>query len=75
MAKKKKAVEFDVMCHYCENAMPLQDREFMLCKRDGVVSSFHKCRRFSYDPLKRVPPPPKSVEDDELPIASMLEGL
>lgn len=27
----------------------------MLCMRHGVVPPYHHCRRFRYDPLKRVP--------------------
>lgn len=65
---RKRDQELDRACVYCENASPLTDRDFMLCKRHGVVSAGHLCRRFSYDPLKRVPMPRKRISaDTELP--------
>ncbi len=42
-------------CKFCENARSLSDSDTMLCDKYGVVSSSHKCRRFSYDPMKREP--------------------
>jgi hypothetical protein len=42
-------------CKYCELAVTLTDEDQMLCSRYGVVSSSHCCRRFRYDPMKRVP--------------------
>ena len=29
--------------------------EMILCKQKGVVSPYYCCRKFSYDPLMRVP--------------------
>ncbi len=66
MAKKRKS-DFDKACCYCENASPLHDKDFMLCKLHGVVSSGHLCRRFSYDPLKRIPMPRKRLEMEFVP--------
>lgn len=63
MAKLRK-VQLDRVCFYCENAVPLHDKDFMLCRRHGVVSAGHRCRRFSYDPLKRVPMPRKRLDSD-----------
>ncbi len=48
-------------CKYCEKATALSDPDEMLCERCGVVSSAHVCRRFRYDPLKRMP---KRVKHD-----------
>ena len=31
------------------------DPKMVLCKHKGVVSPYYCCRRFSYDPLMRVP--------------------
>ena len=44
------------ICAYCELACPLFDEDTVLCKKAGVVPKGHSCRKFSYDPLKRVPP-------------------
>lgn len=63
MVKSRKA-QLDKVCFYCENATPLHDKDFMLCNRCGVVSAGHHCRRFSYDPLKHIPMPRKSIDID-----------
>ena len=42
-------------CKYCEKAKSLSDCDTVLCDVYGVVAASHKCRRFSYDPLKREP--------------------
>ncbi len=42
-------------CAYCEKATPLVGDDYILCSKKGVVSLTHLCRRFSYDPLKRIP--------------------
>ena len=68
MANKRIKPEIDKACAYCECAAHLQDRDFMLCAKRGVVSAGHRCRHFSYDPLKRVPMPRKNLPTDiELP--------
>lgn len=44
------------LCIYCENATPMFDGENVLCVHCGIVPCDSHCRKFSYDPLKRVPP-------------------
>ena len=51
-----KAKESGNICAMCEYAAPLFDSDTVLCQKKGVVMKDHHCRRFSYDPLKRVPP-------------------
>ena len=41
-------------CTYCVFAGKLDD-ETMICKKCGVVPATHRCRRFRYDPLMRIP--------------------
>lgn len=53
MAKNKPEIE--KYCIYCEHSVILHDEDFVLCRKHGVVSSLHKCRKFAYDPLKRKP--------------------
>ncbi len=48
-------IEIEKCCAYCEKATPLVGDEYVLCSKKGVVSLTHSCRRFSYDPLKRIP--------------------
>ena len=42
-------------CEYCSRARRATDGRVMLCPRRGVVPLYMHCRRFVYDPLKRVP--------------------
>ena len=44
----------DRYCTYCQFAGRIDD-ETMVCPYYGVVPCEHHCRRFRYDPLKRVP--------------------
>ncbi len=42
-------------CAYCEHASILRDEDYILCRKKGVVSQAFRCRRFVYDPTKRIP--------------------
>jgi len=42
-------------CKFCEHADVLSDPDKMLCRRHGIVDASYLCRKFRYDPLKRVP--------------------
>ena len=44
----------DRYCAYCQFAGRI-DEAHMICQHCGVVPCEHHCRRFRYDPLKRVP--------------------
>lgn len=63
MAKRHRR-DLERACAYCENASVLHDKDYMLCERLGVVGAGHSCRRFSYDPLKRIPMPRKRIDTD-----------
>lgn len=54
----------DRFCSYCEYAGKI-DEDTMVCEHCGVVPSNHHCRRFRYDPLKRIPGRPKTVLVDK----------
>lgn len=47
-------------CLYCSNSAKLNDDQ-MLCTKRGVVGMDRACRKFRYDPFKRVPPRPKAL--------------
>lgn len=51
----KNKPEIEKYCKYCERASALSDPDTMLCEKKGIVSASHKCRAFTYDPLKREP--------------------
>lgn len=48
-------------CEYCAHATKLTE-ETALCTKKGVISQQGKCRKFSYDPCKRIPPKPKPLD-------------
>ena len=57
-------------CAYCAHAGRIDDNE-VACPRKGIVPAGGSCRRFKYDPLKRIPPKPgqlvmKNVNDEDL---------
>lgn len=48
-------------CEYCQNGTKLEDDQY-LCTKRGVVMHRDKCRKFKYDPCKRVPSKPKAMD-------------
>ena len=63
---KRKKPEITKNCAQCACAEPLSDKETMLCSRNGVVAGDALCRKFRYDPLKRVPTPAPKIAKLEL---------
>ena len=50
-------------CKYCELAVKKMDGErHVLCEKHGVVKVDYRCRKYIYDPTKRIPKPPKPLE-------------
>ena len=56
------------VCEFCEHATTINDEFNVLCNHRGIVNKEYKCKKFVYDPLKRVPRPlpplPKLTEED-----------
>lgn len=48
-------------CNYCKHGAPLEDEAVLCCKK-GLRIQDSPCRRFRYDPCKRIPPRPKAVD-------------
>ncbi len=48
-------------CTYCKFAAKLSDEQ-ILCSKKGVVDSDSSCRKFRYDPCKRIPPKAKAMD-------------
>ncbi len=66
MSKKNTEYEINEICLYCENSIPLMDGDDnVLCSKKGVVKEDHRCRKFSYDPLKRKPAPKINIPSPE----------
>ena len=57
--------KIDPRCGYCQRGTPLDDGKVM-CVKKGIVAASGSCRRFRYDPLKRVPPKPARLETSKL---------
>ena len=58
--------KIDRYCTYCQFAGKIDD-ETMVCQFCVIVPSDHRCRRFRYDPLRRIPgrpAAPKHTHDD-----------
>lgn len=58
MLFRKKIQRF---CNYCSNGTRLNDGT-VLCMRRGIVSQDHSCRKFKYDPCKRIPAKQKAPD-------------
>ena len=41
-------------CAYCKHSGKI-DNDTYLCAKKGIVAANNECRKFKYDPLKRVP--------------------
>lgn len=50
-----KNVYMEPKCEYCVHARIPEDRTEALCPKKGVVSLDYSCKKFKYDPIKRIP--------------------
>ena len=48
-------------CSYCLYGAKLED-DVILCSKKGIRGIGESCRRFRYDPIKRVPPKAKAMD-------------
>lgn len=51
-------------CSYCKYATSLNGEEF-LCVKKGIVDGTKPCRKFTYDPCKRIPFKAKALNFDK----------
>lgn len=42
-------------CTTCQHGTPFADHQ-ILCLKQGVVADSYACRKYRYDPCKRIPP-------------------
>lgn len=58
--------DIEKICAYCEYGTNLQNDD-VLCKKKGIVRSNFSCKKFLYDPTKRIPKkkPPMPTLDIE----------
>jgi len=50
-------------CEYCVYGNRLEFANEILCKKRGVTEFRDRCRKYKYDPLKRIPQMPKISEN------------
>ncbi len=50
-------------CEFCQHGKKINDDE-ALCKHHGIVSLGYKCRKYSYDATKRIPPEENLLNPD-----------
>lgn len=43
------------MCSYCVFGRPAPNGDSVLCEKRGIMTKDSSCRKFKYDPLKRIP--------------------
>lgn len=48
-------------CQYCVHSTDL-DEDTVLCAKKGVTDRYGKCRKFTYDPCKRLPTKTKALD-------------
>lgn len=48
-------------CEYCTNGTLLEDGQ-VLCSKRGLTDNADKCRKFRYDPFKRIPCKPRAID-------------
>lgn len=48
-------------CTYCVHGTPLSGGDTLTCQKHGVVHGTDACRKFQYDPLRRIPPKPAKL--------------
>ena len=53
--KDRNTTETEKYCAYCEHSSPSYESDKVLCDIKGIVLATYKCRKFRYDPQKRVP--------------------
>lgn len=64
MRRKRKLYGNNIQpaCEYCAFGKLSSDGNAILCPRKGVMPLYHSCRRFDYDPLKRIPKRRKPIQ-------------
>lgn len=55
MRRKLYGNSIQATCEHCLYGRRSSDGKAILCPKKGVMPLYHHCRKFSYDPLKRVP--------------------
>lgn len=57
--------DIEPRCAYCQRGAQINERE-VACVKRGIVPVESNCRSFRYDPLKRMPPRPATLDTTRL---------
>ncbi len=55
MSRKLYGNSVEPRCEYCAHGQRSADGKQVFCPRKGVVQAGQHCRKYVYDPLKRIP--------------------
>ena len=53
--------KMSISCLYCARGTVMENGE-ILCIKRGLIAEREKCRKFQYDPCKRIPSKPKAPD-------------
>lgn len=53
--KRKKETDYTPCCALCDSSSKISDSKDYICSKKGIVNEDGICRKFLYDPLKRIP--------------------
>lgn len=53
--------KIDRSCSYCQHCTKINDDQ-VLCVKHGIMAINAQCRKFSYDPCKRIPSRAKALD-------------
>ena len=64
---KQKVLGDDITpkCSYCSYSVHTSDKALVLCEKKGIAATDGYCKKFCYDPLKRIPERPPLLDFDE----------
>lgn len=57
MAAKLFGNRIEPACAYCRFGSISANGRMILCEKAGVVAPYYSCKKYRYDPLRRVPAP------------------
>lgn len=49
-------------CAYCEHCILTENKRTALCTKRGITALDGACKKFTYDPMKRVPQRPAPLQ-------------
>ncbi len=67
MAKKKNYFGNGIApsCSYCQFGDRSKDGDKVVCEKSGLVETDSSCKKWVYDPIKRIPKKQHEIEQDD----------